>query len=250
MLWKLLKYDFRSMWKQFAIAWPAALVLGLINRFTLDGRFSTSDVGGVTSVIMISLFVGVLFAMFVVSMVFILTRFYRGLLGDEGYLMHTLPVQSWQLVLSKLICALAVSILNGVVAVLAMVLMVPVDWTELLHWRVWKFLLQGIIEQPDFALYLVELCVVIAAGLAAAITMCYLSMAIGHLFHRRRVLMSVVAFFALDIAASLLGSLDIWPEINLEGHSGMWLAALICLIPAILMFLGTSYILKNHLNLD
>ena len=35
MLFKLLKYDFRSMWKQFSIIWPAALIIGLINRFTL-----------------------------------------------------------------------------------------------------------------------------------------------------------------------------------------------------------------------
>ena len=31
MLGKLLKYDFRSMWKQFAFIWPAALALALVN---------------------------------------------------------------------------------------------------------------------------------------------------------------------------------------------------------------------------
>jgi len=29
MFWKLLKYDFRSMFKQFAFIWPAALALAL-----------------------------------------------------------------------------------------------------------------------------------------------------------------------------------------------------------------------------
>ena len=38
MLGKLLKYDFRSMFKQFAFIWPAALALGLINRFTLNSQ--------------------------------------------------------------------------------------------------------------------------------------------------------------------------------------------------------------------
>ena len=28
-------------------------------------------------------------------------RFYKGLLGQEGYLMFTLPVKNWQLVFSK-----------------------------------------------------------------------------------------------------------------------------------------------------
>ena len=90
------------------------------------------------------------------------------------------------------------------------------------------------------------------------VTMVYLSMAIGHLFHRRRVLMSVVAFFALDIAGNrvislvnelgLLGFLDelaMW-----GGHTGFWVGITLLLLPAVLMFLASSYLLKHHLNLE
>ena len=45
MFGKLLKYDFRSMLKQFAFIWPAALALAVINRFTLSGLESTSATG-------------------------------------------------------------------------------------------------------------------------------------------------------------------------------------------------------------
>ena len=99
MLGKLLKYDFRAMWKQFSMIWLAALVIALINRFTLPfNQGSGSKVAGqneILALITMSVFVGVMCAMFVVAMVFVLTRFYKGLLGDEGYLMHTLPVQTW-----------------------------------------------------------------------------------------------------------------------------------------------------------
>ena len=44
MFGKLLKYDFRSMLKQFAFIWPAALVLALVNRFTVNS-FVTSASG-------------------------------------------------------------------------------------------------------------------------------------------------------------------------------------------------------------
>ena len=42
MLLKLLKYDFRSMWKTFSLVWGACLAIALVNRFTLplDGRDS------------------------------------------------------------------------------------------------------------------------------------------------------------------------------------------------------------------
>ena len=129
MLGKLLKYDFRSMFKQFAFIWPAALALGLINRFTLnsqmreDGSVWIQDSAGVlassAAMAAILAFVCVMVAMFVVVLIFVIQRFYRGLLGDEGYLMHTLPVQTWELIASKLICALVVTIISIIVAMLA-----------------------------------------------------------------------------------------------------------------------------------
>lgn len=137
MLGKLLKYDFRSMWKQFSVIWPAALILAFLNRFTMFGMDNPggSAFGEWMGVISMGLFGGVCFTMVILSAVFVLTRFYKGLLGDEGYLMHTLPVRSWQLVLSKLICALATTVVNGIVGILAMFLMMPLDWDEIFDTR-------------------------------------------------------------------------------------------------------------------
>ena len=49
MFGKLLKYDFRSMWKQFAFIWPAALALALVNHFTINGLDSAGTVGETTA---------------------------------------------------------------------------------------------------------------------------------------------------------------------------------------------------------
>ena len=264
MLGKLLKYDFRAMWKQFSIIWPAALVIALINRFTLPfnrGGGSEVEVGvksELLAMITITVFVGVMCAMFVVAMVFVLTRFYRGLLGDEGYLMHTLPVKTWQLVLSKLICAVVVTVINVSVSILAMFLMMPIDWTVLFDVIQWQRLVQGLLEQPDALAYLGEFFLLCIVALALMVTMVYLSMSIGHLFHRRRVLMSVAAFFALDVAGNLiitlmgeLGMLQFLDEmVSLSGHGGVWVGIALMLLPAVLMFFATSYLLEHRLNLE
>ena len=254
MLIKLLKYDFRAMWKQFSIIWPAALVIAFLNRFTLFSNHHRWDMEptGLLGVISLSLLFGVMFAMFVVSMVFVLTRFYRGLLGDEGYLMHTLPVKAWQLVLSKLLCALSVSILNTVVAFAAMFLMMPIDWREAFDLELWQMVFRGLARQPDALLYLLELCVLMLAVLTLMLTVVYLSMAIGHQFNRHRVLMSVVAFFVMDIVGnlllSLLDALDL--AILPGGHLAMWATSGLMIIPAAAMFLATSYLLSHRLNLE
>ena len=262
MLGKLLKYDFRAMWKQFSMIWLVALVIALINRFTLPFNQGGSDGAGgeneLLAVITISVFMGVMCAMFVVAMVFVLTRFYRGLLGDEGYRMHTLPVKTWQLVLSKLICAVVVTVISVAVSILAMFLMMPINWIEVFDMELWKSLVQGLLKQPDALLYLAEFFLLCVVALVLMITMVYLSMALGHLFSRHRVLMSVVAFFALDILGNLviglvnelglLGFLDklaVW-----GGHTGFWVGISLMLIPAVLMFLATSYLLKHRLNLE
>src|SRR5699024_10527300 len=133
MLLKLLKYDFRSMWKTFSLVWGACLVIALVNRFTLPLDGQDSVVIGdseILSIVTALAFFGVLFAMFVAVMIFIVQRFYKGLLGDEGYLMNTLPVPAWQLVLSKLICAVFVSIASMVIVFLACLLLFPLDWSE------------------------------------------------------------------------------------------------------------------------
>ncbi len=260
MLGKLLKYDFRAMWKQFSMIWLAALVIALINRFTLpfnrQGGLGTEN--ELLAVITISVFIGVMCAMFVVAMVFVLTRFYRGLLGDEGYLMHTLPVKTWQLVFSKLVCAVVVTVVNVLVSFLAMFLMMPINWIEVFDMELWKRLVQGMLRQPDALLYLAEFFLLCVVALSLMVTMVYLSMAIGHLFHRRRVLMSVVAFFALDIAGNLvislvneLGLLGFLDELAMwGGHTGFWVGITLLLLPAVLMFLASSYLLKHHLNLE
>ena len=260
MLGKLLKYDFRAMWKQFSVIWPAALVIALINRFTLP--FNRQGGLGVENellaVITITVFIGVMCAMFVVAMVFVLTRFYRGLLGDEGYLMHTLPVKTWQLVLSKLVCAIVVTVVNVLVSFLAMFLMMPINWIEVFDIELWKSLVQGLLRQPDALLYMAEFFLLCVVALALMVTMVYLSMAIGHLFHRRRVLMSVVAFFALDIVGNLLislfgelGIMEILDAMVLwSSHGGFWVGITLLLLPAVGMFFATSYLLKHHLNLE
>lgn len=259
MLGKLLKYDFRSMWKQFSVIWPAALILAFINRFTMFGAQNSGAniFGEWTAFISMTLFVGVCIAMAIVSAVFVLTRFYKGLLGDEGYLMNTLPVPTWQLVLSKLVCALVTTIGNGLVGILAMFLMMPLDWNEVFDARLWQTLFRGIAQHPDTLLYFLEFCLMLVGSAILMFTTLYLSMAIGHLFSKHRILMSVAAFFALDILGSLLlssmhyvGALDWLYGMDLSSHAALWLSFLSQMLPAAVMFLITCWILKNRLNLE
>ena len=221
MFGKLLKYDFRSMLKQFAFIWPAALALALVNRFTIDGLDSSSGVGETTAGITMLVYMAILMAMFITALVFTIQRFYKGLLGDEGYLMHTLPVKPWQLIGAKLLCAVVTTFLSVVVAVLSILLIVPWDQADL------QALFQGLgyifshwnVQATHGIIGLLEFCLMMMTSFAVGYLQLYLSMSIGHLFNKNRVAMSVIAFIAINAVLSAVSNVLLSPIFDTDRKS-------------------------------
>lgn len=256
MLFKLLKYDFRAMWKQFSLVWGAALALALVNRFTMfrdldDNLFTNSE-------LFMLAFIGIIVAMFVIAVGFVINRFSKGLLGDEGYLMHTLPVRPWQLVLSKLICGVVTWVGCGVVALLSPALMIPFNLPDLLQFPFWSDIFRGLIKHPDVLVLMAEFCLVILSFIVLLIAVMYLSMAVGHLFSRHRRLISVAAFIGLYILiANIYGRFFSYKVVqslmnvaNANAYGSMLTASAIMLIPAALFLAAVCWILENKLNLE
>ena len=264
MFGKLLKYDFRSMWKQFAFIWPAALALALVNHFTINGLDSTSTVGETTAGISMLVYVAILMAMFIVALVFAIQRFFKGLLGDEGYLMHTLPVRPWQLIGAKLVCAVVTTFLSVMVALLSILVIFPWDREvvgELFrglgyiftHWN---------IQATHGVIGILEFCLMMMVSFATGFLQLYLSMSIGHLFSKNRVAFSVIAFIAINaVVSTLSGTLllplsDVLSDIinSMNGvtsfHAAMWTIIAGELVLSAIFFAGTEFILRKKLNLE
>ena len=253
MLWKLLKYDFRSMWKQFALVWPAALVLGLINRFAIPWTQEGDGNGGIMAVTAVMLLVAVLMIMGVLSLMFIVGRFYKGLLGAEGYLMNTLPVRPWQLIASKLICAVVVILISSVAAFLALVLMMPINWAELFTSGWLGAMLNWLRGNGDQVLYTAEALLILLVSLMVMVLTLYAAMAVGHLFQKHRAAMSLVAFLVIDI---IISNLILTPAGSAMMNSGLPAQAMIWLTVAgevllcAVLFAAAERVLSRRLNLE
>ena len=261
MLFKLLKYDFRAMWKQFSLIWGAALALALANRFSIfwdvdDHAIGLSDT--TTSGITVFAFMSVITAMFVIAVIFVVNRFSKGLLGGEGYLMFTLPVRSWQLVLSKLICALVSWVGCVMVAFASLFIMIPFNWAELFQFPFWSDIFRGIMKHPGTLAMMAEFCLVILAFIVLFISVMYLAMAIGHLFSRHRRLISVAAFIGLYILiANVYGRVfsyrfiqSLMNTVNVNAYSSMLAAIAIMLVPAVIFLALVCWILDHRLDLE
>lgn len=101
MLKNLLKYEFRATARTYGGIYLALLAAAGLIGFSLRGdRVAAQSHVFEIGVTIYSLLV---MALVIVTIVTVIHRFTKNLLGREGYLMHTLPVTEAQLVGSKLI---------------------------------------------------------------------------------------------------------------------------------------------------
>ena len=130
MLGKLLKQEFRATGRIMLPVFGALLILGVLANFSfrlLDSNLSDNRILRFFAVMVLSLFALGMFAAMFVTLWLMISRFYRNLLKDEGYLMHTLPVSVHGLVWSKLIASLVWFILTGLVIALILSLTVLIQ---------------------------------------------------------------------------------------------------------------------------
>lgn len=111
MLGKLLKYDLRSTWREFAAVYLAIVLSVFIIPF-LFKNVSNTLVSGIAGFLGVAVVIAT-----IVVMIIMLFRIYNtNVFSKEGYLTMTLPVSSSQIVVSKLLISSLWIILTGIVA--------------------------------------------------------------------------------------------------------------------------------------
>ncbi len=215
MLGKLMKYDMRSGFRKFALIWIGLAALGVINGFTvkyvLDGENQNQLVNFFLGVLPMMLLVALYVAMGIFVLVFIVERFYKGLLGDEGYLMFTLPVTTSAHIGSKLLTGMIFAILSTLVAIvsgiLLMLVLEPVGLHETI--RAWSGMSAYLRDNPlpaGTGWVMAEFAVYTLVAMAAANLQIYTAISIGHLAKKHRGGFALLAYVGISIAISVIVS--------------------------------------------
>lgn len=187
MLKKLLKYEFRATGRYLLPLLCLLLVMAAAAALCI--RVLSSGDAGKAATVLAAIFVVLFFlsvmALAAVTLVLVVYRFYRNLLGSEGYLMHTLPVNVHQLIWSKLITAVFWMALTGVciygclfgVAFRAEIWAQVFSELGALFERLARAYGIGAAELVSVVL---EFCVLLLLGSMASCLLFYASLAIGH----------------------------------------------------------------------
>lgn len=283
MLKQLLKYEFKATKRLYFGLYLAlallSVVLGVTSRQEHALAHSTSFQN--LEVILMIVYVSVILAIAVLCFVNTIQRFYQNLLGQEGYLMHTLPVNENQLILSKLLTSMVWVLCSGLVGIVCITVMVSIggviepETFGTVDWNGWKQLWGMLYGElgPEFWLVTFWTILINLARLASLILCVYAACMIAHQFPKHVMVAGILVFIGLNIVETqldkLLGTNDVSMivDANVTGVSyGVtpmrWLTAalgtdvgyLFCFavtaaIAAAYFFL-TRWLMKNKLNLE
>ncbi|MBR4943928.1 MAG: hypothetical protein IKZ26_00770 [Peptococcaceae bacterium] len=255
MLTKLLKYEMkasaRTLIPLYIATLAVAVVCGVQMRFLMNPLdFSGSQVT-FSGMLFLVLF-GLCVAIGVLTLMTIVQRFNISLIGDEGYLMFTLPVTHTQLLSSKLIGAILWSVIGTIVMVLAAGI-------------IFIFSMVSMPSGVYFADVPSMLPLSIVYGfiqMTATILLIYFSIMIAQTerFSHHRVAVGVVLFFVLnwlfDGVAGFLFMTEAIPDIALLSDQFMqaYYWQMVCvilykLVQCVVLFIGTKWLMQNKLNL-
>ena len=277
MLGKLIKQELRATSRVMLPLIAAVLVLAILSGISVVLLDREQDMGFMTVVFVLILiaFVVCVFAVCVAALVVMIERFYKNLLGSEGYLMFTLPVSVDALVWAKLIVSFIWFAVTAVAVLLAMMLMVVVSANFAFTGEdaaIVRSAVHEMFARIGAGNVIGVTLETLAALFITSVTTClhfYFAMAIGQSFANHKGAWSVVFYFIISIGVSVLsgavlgalngsGLLDHFEitvnNLSLSGGFAAVHAVLIgnIILSAVLgaiLYFPTTALLKKRLNL-
>ena len=289
MLKQLLKYEFKATKSLYFGLYLALALLSVVLgvSFRQENAWADNTNFGRLEVILMVLYLSVIFAIAVLCFVSTVQRFYKNLLGREGYLMHTLPVNENQLILSKLLTSMVWVLCSGLVGIVCITVMVSIGVIDqetfgMVDWNSWKQLWQMLYEEigPEFWVAMAWTILINLARLASLILCVYAACMIAHQFPKHVMVAGILAFIGLNIVETqldkLLGTNDVSMimdvtyrvvDVNVTGVTygmtpmqtmttafGAGSGYLFCFVVtsafAAAYFFLTRWLMKNKLNLE
>ncbi|HFI0130704.1 TPA: ABC transporter permease [Streptococcus suis] len=257
---KLIKYEFQSVGKWYLGVYLAALLLSAVlgiwlQSLTLRVQTGNTEPGGAEMVLLGTIFMtfGILIATLFLSTFFlVVNRFRKNVYGRQGYLTMTLPVNSHQIILSKLLVSLVWYFLAAITGLLSIGILFALIMMNNEDFLIPE--LQTFIQQLDWSIALTQFVYGVIESIMS-ILLIYFSISVGQLFKDHRLLFAILTYIGISIVVGVLGTF-LYVN-NLESLYGSALSvypnpilALINIILAFAYYFGTHFIMTKKLNLQ
>jgi hypothetical protein len=208
MLGKLLKHEIKATARLFLPMYLVILIFAIINKilnpsYVLETSANLNlqtTISIISTIIYFALIVGIV----IMTLVIMVQRFYKNLLGDEGYLMFTLPVKTWNHIITKLLTAMLWTILSFLIIILSFITIassapmnmksILAELPRLIAAFTDIFGNTGFFTIPFYAI----------SALASNILMIYSAISLGHLFSKHKLVASFGMYCILYIIDQII----------------------------------------------
>ena len=266
MLRKLYKYETKATARMFLPLYGALILFAVINKIFLSinaygsRNLALSLPAGVSTTVYVLLII----AIFALTFVVMIQRFYKNLLKDEGYLMFTLPVKPWKHIVTKLLNTMMWVIVSLIVTCMSGIILVG-SWEMIREIPYWIGLLFREFNESfgtNGYLFLFELVILMLTSLALGIQTIYTSISIGQLSNQHKLLVSFAAFLGINVVSQIIVTIliSIAGVMNLDWLTqlGQWDAVHMVMTGGIILnivffaacYIVCNYLLNRHLNLE
>lgn len=265
MLGKLLKYEFKATSKFFI-----SMYLLIVVTIILNGVFMLNSIMSKSQHISIMVIASLLIALITLTVIICINRFRKNLLGEEGYLMFTIPTKTYKIILSKYICSLIWTLLTFIITIISYSIIMVQQSTSIgtiYGEGVTLYIDDKIISFTELAktnkdfIVIAFVILLILSFISIVIFAVYNSLAIAQLsiFNKYRTIASTVSFLGICVVLNGLNILanNIFPKPDISDLTFigaftkvMTLGILENFIIIIILFIGLNYTLTKKLNLD
>lgn len=270
MLGKLFKHEFKETAKRLIPLNCILIAFTLLGCIFLGTNLFQQKSLAVLSVSCTILYVLSIFALFIITGVYLTIRFYKTMYSNQGYLTHTLPVSTGSILNTKILVSAFWICIASIVTILSIFALVRVaagaSW-ESADFNQIKYVFTTAfgLSFPEVSFYII---VTLLLTCISSVLMVCASLSIGQLFSQHRILGSVAAFIAIYMVQQIAGTAIIFilgiqssvfdfaekAETAAAFHGfyrGIFGASLIELVFFSIAFYSISYFLtKKKLNLE
>lgn len=221
MLKKLFKYEWRDAWKVVGGLNLVVILLSLLSYFTFSQDFmkiiNENEYLAIIFMLYNLLYFASIMALGFATTFFFFYRFYKNMYTDEGYLMHTLPVKTHELIWSKALVAIIWVIISNLVIVFSFlnyINSIMVAEGEMSIWSAFGDLFAELAGKDIPAHGIVTIVLVVVLMLITPFYSTffgYTAISLGQLTKKHKVLAAVGIYFGISYGIQMITSLATVP---------------------------------------
>ncbi len=260
MLGKLIKHEFKATYKAYGLLFAALILLTIVSKITLRVDSDFAFYNFATKLFQLVDIV-LMFSVCFVGTCMVIARVYKHLLTDEGYLSHTLPVKTWQHIVTKCIVGTVWIVLSYIVMCLAIMIYIG-NYSKI--WHTVKEIFNDLGDHPKLIGIAIMVLIIVIAFITMTVNSYMMALSIGQLFKKYKIASSVIIWFAMYFAFGIIISMcqpllsSAYDKIiDVKSMSRYGISYLILCIILACEILGsaictfvTNYMLTKKLNLE